>query len=210
MRKKSLITMLVTICLIGVVGVGATLAYLSDAEAVTNTFSFGNTDIELDEPNFDGGDKNEVTDIVPGQPIPKDPTVSVAAGSVNSYVYMSVKGIDGSNFSIDGINAAWKKVDASTGDIAAVQPSTSGFDGIYVYVGTVAEGETAVPAVVAKSTSKTNLPALFTSVTYSADVTESATVSHQILIKAAAVQADNFAENDSPFAVVKDSLAFAE
>ena len=51
MNKKSLLMMMVTICLIAVVGVGATLAYLSDATNVmTNTFTVGSgIDVKQDE-----------------------------------------------------------------------------------------------------------------------------------------------------------------
>ena len=48
--KKSLITMLVAIVLVAAVGVGATLAFLTDStKEKVNTFTVGNVDIELTE-----------------------------------------------------------------------------------------------------------------------------------------------------------------
>ncbi len=105
MNKKSLLMMMVTICLIAVVGVGATLAYLSDeTDALTNTFTFveNGIDITLDEAAIDennkatnervqAGDGNDYTNIVPGMVMDKDPTVTVNANSVNCYVVVSVE-----------------------------------------------------------------------------------------------------------------------
>lgn len=191
MNKKSLVMMLVTICLIGVVGVGATMAYLSDtADQLTNTFTLGKVDIELKEPNWEEPDV-----VVPGQEIAKDPTVTVAANSVDSYVFMSVSGIDAmedAGFEINGFSAAWKNVDADSEDA----------DGIYVYVD--AEGK---PAVVAKSDAATVLPSLFTSVTYDKDNDSNVGGEFNILVKAAAVQADEIEYADA-LAEVAEGLAF--
>lgn len=55
MKKKSLLTMLLALTLVAVVGVGATLAYLSDSTgAMTNTFTVGSgIDITQDEEDID-------------------------------------------------------------------------------------------------------------------------------------------------------------
>lgn len=174
MNKKSLLMMVVTICLIAVVGVGATLAYLTDStDVLTNTFTLGKVDIEIDEPNWEG----DPEDIVPGQSFDKDPTVTVKANSVDSYVFMSVTGIDAmeaAGFEIDEINAAWQKADG-----------TDGKDGIYVY-----SDANGAPAIYEKPSADTALPALFTKVTYKAENKETPdTTTFQIKVKAAAVQA---------------------
>ncbi len=192
MNKKSLLMMMVTICLIAVVGVGATLAYLTDTtETLTNTFTLGKTDIEIDEPEWE-----EPEDIVPGQEIAKDPTVTVKAKSVDSYVFMSVSGIDAmeaAGFEVGEFNAAWVKADDAEGK-----------DGIYVY--SDANG----PAVVAKADEDQELPALFEKVTYKADNTETEGGEFNLLVKAAAVQAtgeEGYTYEDA-YAAVADSLAF--
>lgn len=192
MNKKSLLMMMVTICLIAVVGVGATLAYLTDTtETLTNTFTLGKTDIEIDEPEWE-----EPEDIVPGQEIAKDPTVTVMAKSVDSYVFMSVSGIDAmeaAGFEVGEFNAAWVKADDAEGK-----------DGIYVY--SDANG----PAVVAKSDEDQELPALFEKVTYKAENTETKGGEFNLLVKAAAVQAtgeEGYTYEDA-CAAVAESLAF--
>ena len=211
MNKKSLVMMLVTICLIGVVGVGATMAYLSDTtDQLTNTFTLGKVDITLEEPGFDevAGEDKTIEDLVPGQTIAKDPTVTVAANSVDSYVFMSVKKVDaiyGLGFEIaytnangetvDGINSAWKKADG-----------LDTIDGIYVYVD--AEGK---PAVVKKSTDATTLPALFTKVIYSNTENDTLNKNNEgatfdILVKAAAVQAGGEITYDAALAEVSTEL----
>ena len=184
--------MMVTICLIAVVGVGATLAYLTDTtETLTNTFTLGKTDIEIDEPEWE-----EPEDIVPGQEIAKDPTVTVMAKSVDSYVFMSVSGIDAmeaAGFEVGEFNAAWVKADDAEGK-----------DGIYVY--SDANG----PAVVAKSDEDQELPALFEKVTYKAENTETKGGEFNLLVKAAAVQAtgeEGYTYEDA-YAAVAESLAF--
>lgn len=191
MNKKSLVMMLVTICLIGVVGVGATMAYLSDTtDQLTNTFTLGKVDIELDEPGWEEPDV-----VVPGQEIAKDPTVTVAANSVDSYVFMSVEGIDAmedAGFVINGFSTAWKNVDANSEDK----------DGIYVYV-----ADTDEAAVVAKSGDATVLPSLFTSVTYADSNDSNEGGEFNILVKAAAVQADEITY-DEALAEVAEGLAF--
>lgn len=80
-----------------------TMAYLTDTEAVTNTFTVGKVQITLDETNVDGKDaggndnSNVARDIankyhlIPGHEYTKDPTVTVGAGSEESYVRMMVE-----------------------------------------------------------------------------------------------------------------------
>lgn len=193
MNKKSFVMMLVTICLIAVVGVGATLAYLTDTtEVLENKFTLGKVDIEIDEPDWDG----DPEDIVPGQAFDKDPTVTVIKNSVDSYVFMSVKGIDemeAAGFAIDGINAAWVKADG-----------TNGKDGIYVY------SDENGPKVVAKQDTDNELAPLFEKVTYLGENTENEGGEYEILVKAAAVQAsgDEGYTYEEAFAEVAASLAF--
>lgn len=75
-----------------------TLAYLTDDDAVTNTFTVGNVEIELDEEVVDeyGVAQNERTQkgnnykLIPGHTYVKDPTVTVKKGSEKSYVRMIV------------------------------------------------------------------------------------------------------------------------
>ncbi len=97
MNKKSLITMLVALCLVAAVGVGATLAYFTDTDAKTNTVTMGKVDIELvessDETNgWTVGTPNDdnkgfdYTNLVPGEKISKEAKIVVAEGSRNCYI----------------------------------------------------------------------------------------------------------------------------
>lgn len=94
-HKKKLLTALVCLLVMSVTIVG-TLAWLTDREEVVNTFTVGNVDITVNESEVDengkptGGDrvvKNEYR-LLPGCEYLKDPTMTVEAGSVDSYVRM--------------------------------------------------------------------------------------------------------------------------
>lgn len=85
-------SVILALCALTVVAatVLATLAYLTDKETVVNTFTVGNVDISLQETDVDGdGDQSGNSyHIVPGKTYKKDPTVTVNAGSEESYVRM--------------------------------------------------------------------------------------------------------------------------
>lgn len=187
MNKKSLLMMMVTICLIAVVGVGATLAYLSDATNVmTNTFTVGSgIDVKQDEtdvnnPNDRTEEGNDYTDILPGATLVKDPTVTVFGDSSDCYVFMELKGADAltaQEFTFEGFDAnEWKKVSTPQGAV---------LDGVYCY-----------KMVVAKSADDQKLAPLFTSVKYSIDAKELAegVELSDVTIRTCAVQAANMTE----------------
>ncbi len=88
MNKKKLAVLLTTVSLLGVVGIGSTLAYFTDKTDVNNTVTMGNVNISLTEPEFDkltNGSK-KITDVLPGQVIEKDPTISLEGSSADAYV----------------------------------------------------------------------------------------------------------------------------
>lgn len=100
MTKAKKILLSVTCAGLLVVGsVAATIAYLTDAEKATNTFTVGDVQIELDEAKVteDGKPvegakrvKENSYHLIPGQSYVKDPTVAVLEGSDESYVRMLV------------------------------------------------------------------------------------------------------------------------
>lgn len=145
MKKKSLITMSAALSLVAVVGIGATLAYLSDTtEVVTNTFTVGNVAITLDETDIDGnvGDRtdegNEYTNIQPGDVLTKDPVVHLTEGSEEAYVFIKVEGLD-DLIGVKGKNAAGGDVNAFALDDDAfdgwikVSDDEDDYDGVYRY-----------------------------------------------------------------------------
>lgn len=103
-RNKALLLTLCAILLV-VASVFGTLAYLTDSEAVTNTFTVGSVGLTLDEAKVDEMGKPDgntrwqptVEDLtqeyhlLPGHIYTKDPTVTVDAGSEEAYIRMIVK-----------------------------------------------------------------------------------------------------------------------
>ncbi len=81
MSKKSLI-LVVSLVLALTVGLGGTLAFLTDRDAETNVFTVGNVDIELEE-DFEQG-----AALIPGVEIEKVPTI-VNEGNNDAWVWMT-------------------------------------------------------------------------------------------------------------------------
>ena len=127
MKKKNVLTMAMSVALVGVIAVGGTMAYLTASDdAVVNTFKFVDggedgkvitvtlteTDPNLDETiglgdatataNLKGGYDYE--NVVPGQQLPKAPKVTVNA-DVNSYVFVKIT--DGTNVTVGEITDGW-------------------------------------------------------------------------------------------------------
>lgn len=102
-RSKALLLSLCAVLLVAASVLG-TMAYLTDSETVTNTFTVGQVHLTLDEAKVDKMGKPEgesrwqpTTDdpeqeyhLLPGHSYTKDPTVTVDAGSEESYVRMMV------------------------------------------------------------------------------------------------------------------------
>lgn len=98
MKKKSIIMLVCALLIISSVAFG-TIAYLTDRESVTNRFTVGDVEIIVDESKVDengnaipDADRVKENDyhIVPGGVYDKDPTMTVKAGSEESYVRMMV------------------------------------------------------------------------------------------------------------------------
>ena len=141
MKKKKLITMLTTLVLVAVVGVGATLAYFTDTtQALTNTFTVGNnvslelreTDIE-DEDNYkfannENTGEQKYENMLPGVFQTKDPHIVVGDETSDCYLFIQLSNFDNNlniryNNGTDGIiNPHWVKV-----------TSAAGLNGIYMY-----------------------------------------------------------------------------
>jgi len=107
-NRKALLLLLCAVLMVSA-SVFGTLAYLTDTDDVTNTFSVGQVGLKLDEAKVntegkpvdkDGNVLDEVKDaprvdgneyhLLPGHTYVKDPTVTVDAKSADSYVRMVV------------------------------------------------------------------------------------------------------------------------
>ena len=92
---KKTLTMILAFALVFALGVGGTLAWLTDStQAVKNTFTTSDVDITLVETgtttNNDGVDEKEFK-MVPGATLTKDPKVTVLANSEKCYVFVKVE-----------------------------------------------------------------------------------------------------------------------
>lgn len=108
MKKKSILVAGLSVMIIASMAIAGTLAYFTDKQTATNTFTVGNVAITLDEAKVEKkGDKwvevidgetnkevrtdnNTYTGVYPGAKLPKDPTVTVGAKSSDTYVRVKV------------------------------------------------------------------------------------------------------------------------
>lgn len=78
--------------------VGGTLAWLIAEDTVTNTFTYGDINIELTETDTgldaDDNDKTNEYEMVPGNSITKDPKVTVEADSEDCYLFVQLNKSD--------------------------------------------------------------------------------------------------------------------
>lgn len=96
--SKAFVVMLALVLALGC-AVGGTIAWLTKTtDPVTNTFTYGNIDITLEETT------QNPYKIVPGQKIDKDPTVTVKAKSETCWLFVKVEEKDWPVF--DGVRKA--------------------------------------------------------------------------------------------------------
>ncbi len=88
--KKQLLRALIACGLVVSVAAGGTVAYLTDAETATNTFTVGKVKIDLEEPGYPGNDSDEVKNIIPNQEIVKDPQIE-NTGNNDALVFIRVE-----------------------------------------------------------------------------------------------------------------------
>lgn len=89
MQKKKVLATLAACAAAMTLMVGGTMAYLTDTETATNTFTVGKVTVDLLEPNYPGNGSDQTTDIIPGEEIPKDPTLK-NTGKNSSVVFTRI------------------------------------------------------------------------------------------------------------------------
>lgn len=180
--KKKIVSVCLVVCLLATAIIGTTLAYFTDTKEVTNTFSSGNVTIKLDEAPVDldgqatSGDRVTTNNykLYPGKEYDKDPTITVASGSEDCYLFVKVEN------GLDGLEAA--------GDTTiAKQMEDNGW--------TLVGGETDVYMQEGTYTddAPNNTAVVFE--TFTIDTTETATTlasAKDVVITAYAVQAEGF------------------
>ncbi len=145
--KKLLLILASTVLVLA--SVAGTLAWLtSSTDTLNNTFTVGDLTITLDEPNFPEDPK-----IVPGSEVPKDPIVTLAAGSEASYVFVKVEIgatlLSEAIQSIDYNTTAWTKGTGTSGNGVP--------ENVYFRQETAAAAERDLPALFTKVTFKTGI-----------------------------------------------------
>lgn len=122
MKKRTLIILVALVAVFGM-AVGGTIAWLTDqTESITNTFTVGNINIELEETATE-------FKMVPGVTIAKDPEITVRSGSEACYLFVKVEKSPNLDDFIDytmatgwialtGANGVYyREVDATTSDM---------------------------------------------------------------------------------------------
>lgn len=158
MKKRQLAKLGLTVGLVGAVGVGGTLAILSQqSNTVTNTFAVGAgitaNDITLDETNLkdksldssmSDDDRTETgnayNDLQPGMKLTKDPQVHVSAEAADSYVFAKLENVDeylaAMNVDIVDENKKSTLINGINENWKMYQAEAEeSLDGVYVYVG---------------------------------------------------------------------------
>lgn len=89
-NAKKVVTAMAACALIGAMAVGGTMAYLTDSETATNTFTVGKVQIDLEEPGYAALQDAEKKDLVPNQIVTKDPQVE-NTGNNEALVFLKVE-----------------------------------------------------------------------------------------------------------------------
>ena len=204
MKKKILLVGLLVV-LVAAVSVGLTVAYLTSADTVTNTFTVGDVKIALDEAAVNengeaipGADrvKANTYKLIPGHTYVKDPTVTVKAGSAESYVRMLVTVTNSSAFDAVLPNADLRAIFGGYDDSKwTYVKNTENADNTRTY-------EFRYHTTVTASADKALEP-LFTGITVPGNVNNAQLKTlegAQIIVEAEAIQADSFDNADAAWA----------
>lgn len=147
--RKALMLVLSAIALVAI-SVGATVAYLTSTDTVTNTFTVGNVKITLDEADVDENGNLEYKEdgttpkervkantykLMPGHTYTKDPTVHVATGSEDCWLFVKVE---------NGISAIEGTTKIATQMAAKGWTLVNGQTNVYAYNTTVSAGANVV------------------------------------------------------------------
>ncbi len=213
MNKKKLVAMLVSLSLVVVLGVGATLAmFTSQTNKLTNTFTVGDgIEAYIEEVVDDGEtvvsgkeDDNgfDYKKALPGAELVKEPYMVIEAGSSKCYALMQVNGVDelealndGLSFTVGAFGAEWKKL-AETDKTTSVDTNKNG---IYILVDADKN-----PVVIDAADAEYKTANIFETVTLDnmdtdelnalKGLLEAEDANYDIVLKGCAIQADN-AEN---------------
>lgn len=145
--KKKIFAIVLCVAMLAIAVIGGTMAYFTDTDAQTNTFTAGKVDISLDEAivekNAAGnlvatGKRTDETQtlqnyhLFPAMSITKDPTITVAADSEDAYI-AAVVTITGDIYDLIGV-PGYDNIDitklASGGLMAKASTQVQGWNGL--------------------------------------------------------------------------------
>ena len=204
MNKRRILAISMSLVIVAILAIGATLAYFTDTKTAINTFTMGDVKIKLDETNVNDPDGDRVSqneyDVYPGAVVKKDPIVH-NTGKNGAYIRATVNVSNWMNlvaayypdfeetFPNEGYKAAlnllvgeklgegWSVVDVEAGDVFTIGQFDAKF--VLKYDGVLAAGADTTP--------------MFENVIIPAGITNASAESfNQIKIVAQAMQADGF------------------
>ena len=85
MNKRKLLLVALSLCMVAILAMGGTLAYLTDDEKVTNTFTLGDIDINIEEYSYVDGKVVNYVDGVKLNPIDNDQGIELFNKMVRTY-----------------------------------------------------------------------------------------------------------------------------
>lgn len=209
MNKRRILGIALSLCVVAILAVGASLAFFTDTKTATNTFTMGNVLIKLDETDVTNpeGDRvqNNEYNVYPGAVVTKDPIVH-NVGKNAAYIratvnvenwmntcaayypeYKKTYGQEGYEQSlmllVDKLGEGWSIVGVEPGKPFELTNFSAKF--ILKYEGTLAVGA--------------DTTAMFTKVKVPAGITNGNTLG-TITVKAEAMQADGFDTWEAAFA----------
>ncbi len=86
MNKRKILVLVASLCIVATLVVGGTLAYFTDKDAKTNTFTVGKVDISLQE-DFDADNAKLLPGSQASNAIKKEVTIKLEDGSEDAYVW---------------------------------------------------------------------------------------------------------------------------
>lgn len=158
-RRRTTALLILAMALLVGGAVGGTLAWLTDQPtALTNTFTVGNIDIDLDE------SANLDLKMIPGNTIAKDPYVTVAKGSEACWLFVKVEELNSfSTYMSYTIAGGWFSLGASYPDVFYRQVDAVPADAASDPTFYILAGDTAHPngiVTVSQDVTKTQMDAL--------------------------------------------------
>lgn len=209
MNKRRILGVALSLCIVAILAVGASLAFFTDTKTATNTFTMGNVLIKLDETDVKNPTGERVKennyDVYPGAVVTKDPIVhnvgknaAYIRATVNVENWMNTCGAYYPEFGktfgqegyeqslmrlVDKLGEGWSIVGVGAGTPFEIGNFSAKF--ILKYAGTLAAG--------------TDTTAMFTEVKVPAGITNGNTLG-TITVKAEAIQADGFDTWEAAFA----------